>query len=126
MPREVLLVDDSHSARIRLHAAFEASGFKVSEAGSGSEGFDFIKSYTGKIDFIVTDQNMPGLTGLEMMKEVRAMATSEKSSIPFILLTSDMDPDLVHKANALHVKAVINKPAKPDDLVKAVAKLLTA
>jgi len=124
MNRLVLIVDDSHSARLRLRSSFESAGYVVVEAMSGSEGLDYMKSSSERVDFIITDQNMPGLTGVEMMSEIRLLPDVEKSNVPFILLTSDVSPTLSDLASNLKVKAVVGKPARPDDLVLAVSKTL--
>ncbi len=81
MSDTVLVVDDQQDARRALAAELVEAGYRVIEAGDGTEGWDFFRR--GRPDLVVTDLVMPSSDGLELLRRVRA-----HSETPVILFTA--------------------------------------
>jgi len=90
-PLRVLLVDDDAMARTPLARGLELGGYRVLEAGSGREALALFLAEPG-IDVVVTDTRMPGMSGTELIRRIRA--TSPEQPILRISGLSDSDfPD---------------------------------
>jgi CheY-like chemotaxis protein len=122
--KKILLVDDSKSARAALRKPLEDCGFLVLEAASGEDGLNVLKSLDDALSLIITDHNMPGMTGLEMVLQLRSDPKNVNHGVPVFFLTSDSSILSKEQCLALNVKAMILKPVKPSALVEAVKKLL--
>lgn len=69
MPSRILLVDDDESLRDSLYALLENAGYEVLAAGSGPEGLTIFRQSARPVDLLVTDYNMPQMSGLELARE---------------------------------------------------------
>ena len=120
----VLLIDDSFTLRRSLRVSFEKEGFQVFEAGTGAEGFEFVKNFEGKLQFIIADQNMPEMSGMDMVEAIRKLEDQDKAKVIIVLVTSDISIETRKRAIASEVRAIVYKPIKPQALVKALIKAL--
>lgn len=68
--RTLLLVDDEPNIVASLKRLFRRDGLLILTAGSGAEGLDMLSKY--KVDVIVSDQRMPGMTGIEFLRAAKA------------------------------------------------------
>jgi len=109
---KILIVDDMPTIVDLLKIQLKALGFRfIYEANNGEEALQFMsKHYAGRgeIDLIISDWNMPNVTGLEFLKLIRA--TPEWSKMPFILLTSEGEREQVTEAVLAGVTSYILKP----------------
>jgi two-component system KDP operon response regulator KdpE len=71
-PCSVLVVDDEPALRKTIRASLAASGFKVEEAGTGDEAVSAVRERL--FDLVLLDVNMPGLSGVEACRQIRAFA----------------------------------------------------
>jgi two-component system, OmpR family, KDP operon response regulator KdpE len=71
-PCSVLVVDDEPALRKTIRASLAASGFTVEEAGTGSEALSAVRERP--FDLVLLDVNMPGLSGVEACRQIRAFA----------------------------------------------------
>ncbi|PWU14843.1 MAG: hypothetical protein C5B49_12580 [Bdellovibrio sp.] len=122
---KILVVDDMPTIRDLVKSQLRALGMKnVLEAGDGQAGFTVIENAMAlglPVELVICDWNMPKLTGLELLKQLRA--SDEFASLPFILLTSESERDQVTEAILAGVSQYIVKPfaAKAfEDKLKAV------
>ena len=95
-------------------------GFRVAVATDGDEAWDMFKSGPASFDLVVTDQTMPGLSGVELasrMLEVRG-------DLPVILCTGYAD--VVAEARSEHISAFMPKPIDSRAIVSNVVRLLRA
>ena len=122
--KKILLVDDAKSARAALRKPLEDCGFLVLEAASGEDGLNVLKSLDDAVSLIITDHNMPGMTGLEMVLQLRSDPQNVNHAVPVFFLTSDSSILGKEQCEALNVKAMILKPVKALTLVESVKKLL--
>lgn len=124
MAKTILVVDDSVTARLQLKISLEALGFQVLEGESGKQGLEVLTHYEGQVDLIVSDHNMPDMTGLEMIQLIRTLPDPNKSTVHIIFLTSDTSPITRQEALDQKVRAVIYKPIKTDPFAAAIKKML--
>ena len=115
---ELLFVDDEPANLQKLRRTF-VNGYVTHLAQSGGDALGILE--TENIDVIVTDQRMPGMTGLELLDRARKM----KSDVVNIVLTgfADVD-DLIDAINTGKVNKYITKPWSPEDLLFAVRDAL--
>src|SRR2546427_5572295 len=69
--RDVLIVEDARQVREVLHQAFVAAGYNCLLANDGREGVEVFKA--GRPPLVVTDLKMPGITGIELLQQARAV-----------------------------------------------------
>ena len=117
----ILLVEDQESVRGMVVKMIERIGYNVSCAESGLEGLDMVRENPNGYDLIITDQNMPRMTGLEMIHQIH----EDLPDIPFILL-SGYSEEKMQKIIEGHpaVKQVMRKPASKDDVVNKIQAVL--
>ena len=88
---KILIVDDMVTMRRILKKHLISLGFKnFNEAHDGQKALNLIKTgiNLGQLDLIISDWNMPGMTGLDLLKEVRAME-NEIKDVPFLMITNE-------------------------------------
>jgi two-component system chemotaxis response regulator CheY len=117
---EILIADDSKMVRFMTVEALRGLGYKqITEANNVSEARNLMQ---GKMfDLIISDFNMPGETGLEFLRYVRATPKFEK--IPFVLQTSEGDKKNIVAAVQAGVQAYIFKPVQKAILAQKLTEL---
>ncbi len=85
MAKSILTVDDSASIRQMVGFALSGAGYEVIEAKDGQEGLD--KASQMKVDLVLTDQNMPNMDGLTLIKNLRMLPTYQ--NVPILMLTTE-------------------------------------
>jgi two-component system probable response regulator PhcQ len=104
-PKHILLVDDEDSIRDALSRVLEREGYTIHQASSGEEGLTALK--TLPIQLVISDHNMPGMTGLEFLKLVR----ERHPTVVRVMLTGDPDPQtIIRSINEGEVYRFIKKP----------------
>ncbi len=94
----------------------------VDQAENGIKAFEMVQAST--YDLILSDWNMDGMSGFELLKLVRAEEKTAK--IPFILVTAESKPENILAAKAAGASAYLLKPFKLDMLEKTVQHVLGA
>jgi two-component system phosphate regulon sensor histidine kinase PhoR len=117
---KILVVDDSKQMREFLIQLVQLEGFEVSTAKDGSEGLSHALKDSPAL--IITDQAMPGLTGLAMMEELREAG----SEIPAILITAEGSEEIASRALRAGVMDYFIKPFDPIELQEAIHRILGA
>ena len=123
-PRHALIVDDSRAQRLLFARHLQGWGYHTTEAGSGSEAL----ALCGQRDFdlILSDWMMPGMTGLEFCRALRAQARESYSY--FILMTSKNDKEAVAEGLDVGADDFLSKPVSPLELrarIRAGERVLT-
>ncbi len=119
----VLVVDDSRSIRNLVKFVLQSDGFEVLEAEDGQKGWDMLQRLSSSIDLVVTDYEMPNMSGLEFVEKVRE--NHRFDGIPLILLTSRKDEDDEVFLLDSGADDYIGKPVEPMKLQARVRKILT-
>jgi two-component system chemotaxis response regulator CheY len=108
----ILIADDMPTIRDLVKNQLKAMGFKnIIEAADGEQALNLLIQYNtpnSAIELVISDWNMPKMTGLEFLKQVRA--SDEWANLPFVLLTSESERDQVTEAILAGVSQYIVKP----------------
>jgi two-component system chemotaxis response regulator CheY len=120
MEKHILVIDDSPTIRQQLRICLEDEGFHVQEAEDGMQGLNTAKK--GNFDMLIVDVNMPGMTGLEMLAELRKEEAHKTT--PAFVLTTEASPAMISDGKKIGATAWIVKPFKPRVLLKGIKKVL--
>lgn len=118
---KILLVDDFATMRKVIKNLLKQGGYNnIVEAEDGVAAFKVLKSE--KVDFIISDWNMPNMTGLELLKAVRA--DKDLSGLPFLMVTAEGLKDNVVVAVKAGVSNYIVKPFTAEVLNEKIEKII--
>jgi two-component system, chemotaxis family, chemotaxis protein CheY len=121
MATRVLVVDDSVTMVLSLKTTLALHGFQVETAGNGREALEKLQSGF-KPDLILTDINMPVMTGMELIRSVRAMAGLK--FIPILTLTTESELAKKNEGRQAGATGWLVKPVSGNDLVTVIKKVL--
>lgn len=122
-PKRVLVAEDNAAMRGAVCFALERAGMMVTPAASGQAAWDAMVE--SGADLVVTDYQMPGLTGGELCERMRK--DPRFSQTPVVLLTgSGIELNLAYLRDELSVAAVVSKPFSPRELTETVQDCLAA
>ena len=114
----ILVVDDEPQIRRVIRLTLNLEGFEVDDTKSGDEALDHLRS--GMYDLVLLDIDMPGMTGFETCRAIRAI-----SDMPIIMLTArNAEKDKVEALDA-GADDYITKPFSPPELLARVGAALT-
>lgn len=119
----VLVVDDEADSREFVAFVLEQSGAIVTSAASGIDALQAISRSTP--DLIVSDIGMPQMDGYMLMRQIRALPAAQKSQIPAIALTAYAGELDRQQAIAAGFRQHLTKPVEPDQLIEAIARLVS-
>lgn len=109
----ILIVEDQQESRALLKQMLSELGVtQVYEASDGRIGLQFIDSAFDFVDLILCDWNMPAMTGIEFLRQVR----STGSDIPFMMITGRSDHASVIEAKNYGVNGYVRKPYSPTQI----------
>ncbi len=118
---EILVVEDNTVNQRVLTGILEHAGHRVKLALSGDEALDILAEELERLDLVVLDMNMPGRSGIDVIKALRFMDTS--ASLPVIMLTADATLDARERSLAAGVDSFLTKPVDAHRLIEEVARL---
>jgi CheY-like chemotaxis protein len=122
MAIRILVVDDATFIRdmIKKQLRDKIPGVEILDAPDGNRALAQMKNQT--VDLILSDWEMPNMTGAELLTAVRAMPNA--GTVPFIMISSRGDRNHIVKAIQLGVSDYLSKPFSADELLKKVFKQL--
>jgi DNA-binding response OmpR family regulator len=96
------------------------AGYQVDTAADGLAGWKALhmKSY----DLLITDNDMPRLSGLELVKKLR----STQLTLPVVFASGSLDPEELKQDQSLQIAAALPKPYTPSQLLEVVKRILCA
>jgi two-component system alkaline phosphatase synthesis response regulator PhoP len=118
--RKVLVVDDEFHIVQVVAIKLRNNGFEVLTADNGADAYALACEH--KPDIMITDYQMPGLTGLELIEKLRA--TPETTSIPVIMLTGRGFDISDQQKQKLGISACLGKPFSPREVLQTVEDVL--
>jgi two-component system, chemotaxis family, chemotaxis protein CheY len=116
----VMIVDDSKVIRKLIGKILEKNNFSYIEAENGIEALELL--VMNDIDVIIADLNMPQMTGLELIKSIRASDCYDK--IPILMLTTDTNQEAKVSCLSAGANIFMSKPMPPDLLIYEIKRLI--
>ena len=117
---KILVVDDFSTMRRIVRNLLGDLGYaNVSEADDGKTAWPMLQA--GNFDFVVTDWNMPGMTGIELLKTIRADARTAK--LPVLMVTAEAQREQIIEAAQAGVNGYIIKPFNAATLKEKIDKI---
>lgn len=118
--KRILLVDDYDSGRRVLREKLEIQGYVCQEVEDGAQALKAIQGT--QFDLIITDNQMPVMTGLELLQALTKKP--KKLRPPIILLTGHLTEPLEQAAKMAGASAVLAKPVKDQIILSAITRIL--
>ena len=120
MSKNVLVVDDSPSIRQIVEVTLKSAGYSITTAGDGQDALD--KCQFNRFDFVLTDQNMPKMDGLTLIKALRRIGAYART--PIMVLTTETSSDMKSQGKAAGATGWMVKPFDPNKLLEVLKKVL--
>jgi len=121
--QRALIVDDNVALARVTQFALDGAGFKTQTAYNGRLALD--AALETHFDIVITDQQMPEMTGVELCRKLRSLP--EYALCPIILLTAKgLELELPQLRDELGIDATFAKPFSPSAIVKACGELLAS
>ena len=123
----ILVIDDMAAMRLRVINQLKSIGFvNIDQAENGQEGFDLLekrRNEKDEVNLVISDLNMPIMTGIELLEKVRTSAIYSK--LPYVMITAEGEKEQVIRALKLGVSDYLVKPVEKSLLVQKLAALWT-
>jgi CheY-like chemotaxis protein len=118
---KVLIVEDNDHARKLMRMILREMGVtQLFTAADGYEALRFLDDSDEEINCIVSDWNMPNMTGIQLLRQVRSV----QPDLPFLMLTGRNTKEAVEEARDAKVTAYLAKPFSPEQLERKIVALL--
>jgi two-component system chemotaxis response regulator CheY len=118
--RLILAVDDSASMRQMVSFTLRSSGYEVIEAVDGQDALD--KLGGREVDLVLTDQNMPRMDGLTLIRQLRVQDRFKRT--PILVLTTESSDEMKQAGRAAGATGWMVKPFDPARLLEVIGKVL--
>ncbi len=115
-----MTVDDAATMRKMVAFTLRGAGYTVVEAVDGNDALAQLRQRP--VDLVITDVNMPGINGIDLVGRIRTMVNYRTT--PILLLTTESDPEAKNRARAAGATGWIVKPFQPPQLLAVVARVL--
>lgn len=118
MGKKILIADDSSSMRAMIAFTLGEAGYTVVQAVDGE---DAVSKFAPDVNLIITDLNMPKMTGLDLIKKIRGGTVNK--FVPIIMLTTESEAGKKEEGRQAGASAWIVKPFNPKELTDTVKKV---
>ena len=121
MSKTIFLVDDSATILLSISNILQKAGYATEKAANAEEA---LKKFNAglKADLLITDLNMPGMNGIELIREVRKLGSYK--FMPILFLTTESQQSKKAEAKAAGASGWIVKPATADELLNTIKLVL--
>jgi two-component system chemotaxis response regulator CheY len=115
--KTIMLVDDSATILLSISNILSKAGYAVEKANCAADG---LSKFAGgiKVDLLITDLNMPGMNGIDFIKEVRKLPNYK--FMPILFLTTESQQAKRLEAKAAGASGWLVKPATADELLNTI------
>ncbi len=120
--QRILYIDDDESLVFLVQRLLDRRGFRVSGYVNQREALDALRADPRRFDLVVTDYNMPGMSGLDVAREVRAV----RADLPVAVASGFVSEELREQAGGAGVLELIFKADTVEELCEAFARLADA
>lgn len=118
--QRILVVDDDPDIRRLNTEVLIGSGYHVDAAEDGAAAWDALQ--LNDYDLIVTDNDMPKVTGVELIQKLQAF----RRDLPVIMATGNLSDEQLERGNPLQPAVILLKPHSFNELLEAVKAVLLA
>ena len=118
-PLRILAVDNEPSIILSMRFVFDGPRYELTCVGNGNAALARLDANSNLYDVIIVDQKMPGLTGLELVKAIRARGISGK----VIVVSAYLTPEIGEAYGQLGVDMLFSKPFSVEELRAAVDRV---
>ena len=119
--KTIMLVDDSATILLSISNILTKAGYKVEKASNANDGLTKFKAKT-PVDLLITDLNMPGMNGIDFIKEVRTLP--DYKFMPILFLTTESQQSKRAEAKAAGASGWLVKPATAAELLETIKLVL--
>src|SRR5512140_506532 len=112
----ILVEDDTRSMRKMVAAVLETAGYQVEEAGDGVEALELARQRV--FDLVVTDQNMPRMDGVSLIRELRSLSAYDP--VALLVLSTEVNPELKQQGRNAGATGWMAKPFDPQKMLDIV------
>lgn len=116
---KILAIDDEKLMLLYLEKRLQELGYGIMTAESGEDGVELFNSF--KPDLVIVDINMPGMSGLEVVKYIRNV---QKSETPIMILSGNTDDNVINEGYSLGIEDYMKKPISLNEVSSRVKKIL--
>lgn len=120
--RHVVYIDDYEAMVFLVGRLLRKQGFRVSTFESGETALAWLRAHDEPVDLVVTDQNMPGLSGVEVARAIRRL----RPGLRIAIVSGHVSDELLAEAKAAGVNEVLGKQDSMEALGAAIRQLLEA
>ena len=118
--QHLLVVDDDQALTFLLQRALTRRGYRVTTLNDPQQALTLLREDATRFDLLVTDYNMPGFSGLDLLRETRRLYPS----LPVALASGYITPDIERNALEHGARALVHKPNDLDELCATLQRLL--
>ncbi|MFV0662245.1 response regulator [Denitromonas sp.] len=120
MTKNVLAVDDSASIRQMVNFTLRSAGYAVVDAVDGRDGL--ARAREQQFDLVLTDQNMPHMDGLALIRALRELPAYRQ--VPILMLTTESSDEMKAQGRSAGATGWMVKPFDPLKLIEVVRKVI--
>jgi len=120
MQKTILVVDDFASIRNFVCATLQRKGYSTLGASNGNEAYKILTDNADKVNVVLTDYNMPDLSGFDLLKKIKGNPAI--SDVPVIFLTTELSYDKMKNAKEAGLFAWIKKPYQLEEFFAQIEK----
>ena len=118
--QRILYLDDDESLVLLVRRLLERRGFQVSAYLNQEEALEFLRANSSAFDLVLSDYNMPGMSGLDVAREVRAI----RADLPVAVASGFIDEELQTQADNAGVRELISKGDDVDQFCAVIQRLI--
>jgi CheY-like chemotaxis protein len=122
--KRILVCDDEPFNRILASHVLKSYGAEVLEAGDGKEAIAVLEKE--HVDLVMMDMQMPGMSGAETVKLIRASGKPSYSNVKVIAVTGRANPGEMEKCLEAGMNSYLAKPYKEEQLIAAIIEVMSA
>ena len=116
----ILVIEDEISLAQMVAISLNSNGYKTLVANNGEEGMELYRQRCKEIDLVLTDMDLPGISGFAMFQKMLEM----NPDVKLIFASGFVEPELKSWMFSLGAKDFFAKPYRPDDLLVKIRKAL--
>lgn len=121
---QILVADDHEANRMVVQRLLQKAGHRITCVNGGEEVLDALES--SSYDAVICDLHMPGLSGLDLLKQLRVMEAGSGSRTPVLILSADVTPEAIQRCEQAGARAFLAKPVVATRLLDALADVATS